>query len=79
MPVWGANLNVGDSINFDVVIRNQQVGNVNITVGEYLQGPDQGRRGIGGEFTVTKQPTLGQHLSFTHFSSVTLEIKLTTH
>lgn len=43
-PAWGANLNVGDSINFDVIIRNQQVGNVKINVGEYIQGKYKGRR-----------------------------------
>lgn len=63
MPAWGANLNVGDSINFDVVVRNNIIGNVNIGVGEALAGLYKGRRGIGGEFTVTKQPTLGQLVS----------------
>jgi hypothetical protein len=60
MPAWGANLKVGDSINFDVIVRNQQIGNVKIDVGEVTQGPNRGRQGVTGGFNVTKQPTLGQ-------------------
>lgn len=53
MPAWGANLNVGDSINFDVIVRNQQIGNVKMNVGEVTAGPNIGRQGITGGFNVT--------------------------
>ncbi|MCC3410090.1 MAG: PEP-CTERM sorting domain-containing protein [Microcoleus sp. PH2017_10_PVI_O_A] len=63
MPAWGANLKVGDSINFDVIVRNQQIGKVDITVAEKTNQPDQGRQAITGGFNVTNQQTLGQLVS----------------
>jgi hypothetical protein len=63
MPACGADIKVGDSINFDVIVRNQKIGKVDITVGEKTQNPDLGRQAIFGKFEVTKQPTLGQLVS----------------